>query len=57
VLVAGEDFVVQREIPMTHVREAKAVGEDNLEIIVTTDETPTVLVLGALLNRPLLPYK
>ena len=46
VLVEGLNFMVQREIPMHVVREAKAVGESCLEIT-TRDKTPVVFVLGA----------
>ena len=45
-LVEGLNFMVQREIPMHVVREAKAVGESCLEIT-TRDKTPVVFVLGA----------
>ena len=51
VLVKGqlfeeEDFVIQRMIPMTHVTEAKIVGEDSLQID-AKDQQSTVLLLAS----------
>ena len=51
VLVKGqlfeeEDLVIQRMIPMTHVTEAKIVGEDSLQID-AKDQQSTVLLLAS----------
>jgi len=43
-VVTGLDFAIHKEIPMTHVKEAKAVG-DSVHIV-TKNEQTTILVLG-----------
>jgi hypothetical protein len=47
VLVEGFDFAIQREILMTDVREAKAMGQECLYIVTKDQESTTLVLHGA----------